>query len=128
MGVFLELGRVPLSLYAVKLAIKNWEIIRSNKADYILMESYKESEIKQLPWIFGKKTLELNGMLNFYLKTPEDGKSYFINKRAFQLLNFWIFINKRAFQLLNVWLSEYKNGLIRLQPLVNITNNVDFGN
>ena len=70
--------------------------------------------IKQLPWIFGRKTLVLNGMLNFYLNTPEDAKSYFINKRAFQLLNFW--------------LSEYKNGLIRLQPLVNITNNVDLGN
>ena len=42
-GVLLELGRVPLSLYAIKLAIKNWERIRKNKANSVLLESYKES-------------------------------------------------------------------------------------
>ena len=42
-GVLLELGRVPLSLYAKQLAIKNWERIRKNMANHFLTESYKES-------------------------------------------------------------------------------------
>ena len=56
LGVLLELGRVPLSLYAMKLAIKNWERIRKTKANCILMESYRESEREQLPWVLGIKT------------------------------------------------------------------------
>ena len=55
LGVLLELGRVPLSLYAMKLAIKNWERIRKTKANCILMESYRESEREQLPWVLGIK-------------------------------------------------------------------------
>ena len=42
-GVLLELGRLPLSLYAIKLAIKNWERIRKNIANSLLIESYKEA-------------------------------------------------------------------------------------
>ena len=87
-GVLLELGRVPLSLYAIKLAIKNWERIRKNKANRLVIESYKESSKEKLSWILSiKKLLEENGMLIFFLNTQDDdGKPCFINKKIFQCL------------------------------------------
>ena len=87
-GVLLELGRVPLSLYAIKLAIKNWERIRKNKANSVLVESYKESSKEKLLWISNiKKVLEENGMLNCFLNTNDnDGNPFFVNKRIFQTL------------------------------------------
>lgn len=86
-GVLLELGRVPLSLYAIKYAIKNWERIRNNRANCLLIESYKESSIEKLPWILNiRKVLEENGMLNYFLNVHYDGKPCFVNKRIFQTL------------------------------------------
>ena len=38
-GVLLEVGRVPLTLYARKLAIKNWERIQKTKANSLIIES-----------------------------------------------------------------------------------------
>ena len=35
-GILLEVGRLPLTLYARKLAIKNWERIRKNKANSLI--------------------------------------------------------------------------------------------
>ena len=86
-GVLLELGRVPLSLYAIKLAIKNWERIRNNRANCLLITSYKESSIENLPWILNiRKVLEENGMLNHFLNVYYDRKPCFVNKRIFQTL------------------------------------------
>ena len=87
MGILLELGRVPLSLYAIKLAIKNWVRIRNNRANCLLIESYKESLIENLPWSLNiRKVLEENGMLNHFLNVQDDGKPCFVNKRIFQTL------------------------------------------
>ena len=69
-GVLLEVGRVPLTLYARKLAIKNWARIRKNKANSLIIESYKESLKEKLPWVIHiKKLLEENGMLTFFINT-----------------------------------------------------------
>ena len=67
LGVLLELGRVPLDLFAKKMATKNWERIRKNNANCLLLESYKESTDEKLSWILGiKQTLERNGMASFF--------------------------------------------------------------
>ena len=42
-GVLLELGRVPMQLFAVKLAIKNWERIKQKKAKMLLILSYSDA-------------------------------------------------------------------------------------
>ena len=86
-GVLLEVGRVPLTLYARKLAIQNWERIRKNKANSLIIESYKESLKEKLPWVIHiKKLLEENGMLTFFINPYED-KPCFVNKRIFQTLS-----------------------------------------
>ena len=86
-GVLLEVGLVPITLYARKLAIKNWERIRKNKANCLISESYKESLKEKLPWvIYIKNILEENGMLNFFVNPYQD-KPCFVNKRIFQTLS-----------------------------------------
>ena len=51
-GVLLELGQIPLELFAVKNAIKNWVRISGNgKANELVKISYNFSLIKQLSWV-----------------------------------------------------------------------------
>ena len=67
-GVYLELGKTPLSFDAKKFAIKNWERITRGKANVPLLASYQESRELDLPWITSIKcTLESIGFLNFYM-------------------------------------------------------------
>ena len=41
-GVLLELGQVPLNIYAKKVALKNWERISfQKKTNYITIKSYE---------------------------------------------------------------------------------------
>ena len=44
-GVLLELGRIPLSISAVKFALKNWERIRLGQGNEILTDAYKDGEL-----------------------------------------------------------------------------------
>ena len=63
-GVLLELGRTPLSLWATKYAIKNWERIHLGQDNEILINGYNESDMSWGTRI--RATLELNDMLNFF--------------------------------------------------------------
>ena len=64
-GVLLELGRIPLHIYATKFSVKNWERIRLGSGNEILIEAYKEGADC---WdLHIKSLLEKNGMLNFYM-------------------------------------------------------------
>ena len=84
-GTLLELGRVPMKLFAVKAAIKNWERIKIKCVSPILSSSYTEALKEKLPWIINiKTTLEKNGMLNFFIKQH---KTIFVNKNIFQTLS-----------------------------------------
>ena len=81
-GVPLELGEIPLSLNALKLAVKNWQRIRLGYANKILLASYRESLEGSLTWTSGiKRVLETNGMLcffqNSYRNTPVAYKNLF---------------------------------------------------
>ena len=99
-GVLLELGRLPILLFAQKAAVKNWERIRKNKCNSLLSLSYKgalkDVEEKGCLWLSKiKNTLELNGMLNLYLNQFEN-KPLFIHKKLFQTLSDQFYQN--AFQ------------------------------
>ena len=85
-GVLLELGRVPLQLFAVKLAIKNWERIRHGKANALLMASYVDATKENSQWISTiKEYLEKNGMLNLFIN-PYKNKPPFIHKKLYKTL------------------------------------------
>ena len=85
-GVLLELGRIPISLYAVKFAIKNWERIKREEANKLVLYSYRDALNENLPWISSiKEYLEVNGMLNYFIN-PNENKPSLINKKLFQTL------------------------------------------
>ena len=50
-GVLLELGRVPMGIYAAKSAIKNWGRIRKGQGNVLLLASYRDAMESNLPWI-----------------------------------------------------------------------------
>jgi len=85
-GVLLELGRIPLKIYAVKAAIKNWERIKKTNINTLLYSSYNIACINNLTWITNiKNYLETNGMLCFYINVYNN-KPPFIHKKVFQKL------------------------------------------
>ena len=89
-GVLLELGKIPLEFTAKKFSIKNWERIRHNKANELLLASYNDAIKENLPWISKiKDLLEGNGMLHLYINHYET-KPPFIHKNVFQTLSDFI--------------------------------------
>ena len=85
-GVLLELGRLPLHLYAIKFSVKNWERIKSGNGNKILLDSCNES-IDGLGWTPNiKRILELNGMLNFYTDSFPNIHP-FVHKKVFERLS-----------------------------------------
>jgi hypothetical protein len=86
-AVLLELGRVPIQLYAIKATVKNWERIKSNKVNTLVYKSYQQAMENNLPWVSCMKdTLEQNGMACFYTNNYEN-KLPFIHKKLFQRLS-----------------------------------------
>ena len=84
-SVLLELGKVPLHLFAIRATVKNWERIRKC-TNPLLCSSYKMAMEHNLVWISNVKSyLEKNGMLCFYEKLYEN-KPPFIHKKLFQVL------------------------------------------
>ena len=49
-GVLLELGRIPILMKAQKASIKNWERIRSNNANKLLISSWEGAMAHLLDW------------------------------------------------------------------------------
>ena len=83
-GVLLELGRIPLEIFARKFAIKNWERIRLTRANDLLLASYNDAMLENLPWISKiKDLLEGKGMLSLYI-TRHVEKPPFVHKKIFQ--------------------------------------------
>ena len=50
-GVWLELGKTPLMIFAQKAAIKNWVRIRRGDANHYLKISYKNAQEDSLEWL-----------------------------------------------------------------------------
>ena len=72
-GVLLELGQVPLELYAIKNSIKNWtRIACQKKANELVTASYKSALLNNLEWPAQiEKTLSQIGFRQSFL-TNED--------------------------------------------------------
>ena len=86
-GVLLELGRIPIDIYAIKFSIKNWERIKAKHANDILIASYNDAAKENLPWLSNiKGILEGKGMLNLYINSYENNPT-FVNKKIFQTLS-----------------------------------------
>ena len=66
-GVLLELGLVPITFHAKKLAIRNWERIHQGKGNSLLIASHKYAVLKHLPWESTiKETFATNGLEDIY--------------------------------------------------------------
>ena len=86
-GVLLELGRIPLNIYGIKQAVKNWERIKKGNANPVLLSSYNDAMKENLAWVNGLKThLEKNGMLSLFINCYAN-KPDFIHKKLLQTLS-----------------------------------------
>ena len=73
-GALLELGRTPIILHAQKAAIKNWERIKNEKANNLVIKSYKDASTQSLDWFNSiKNALERNGMQNLLIESTDKG-------------------------------------------------------
>ena len=98
-GVLLELGRVPMQLFAVKFAIKNWERIKQKKENMLLMLSYSDAMKENLQRISTiREYLGKNGMLSLFINSYEN-KPLFIHKKLFQTLSDTF--HQNAFETIN---------------------------
>ena len=105
-GVLLELGRLPLSTYAIKIAVKNWERIKKNIGNRILLASYRDAIIENLPWMEGiKNNLQKNGMLNMYTNSEEQNLN--INNKIFQVLSDQF--HQNSFEAINYETSKLRS-------------------
>ena len=85
-GVYLELGKTPISIEAKKLSVKNWERIRKGQANVYLLASYQDAMNQELLWINQiKKVLETNGFLSLYID-DHSSKPLFVFKKISERL------------------------------------------
>ena len=67
LGILLETGSVPLSLFSQKFCIKNWERIAKKQANILVQTSYCNSYVKKMFWTERIKTcLSINGMQDLF--------------------------------------------------------------
>ena len=63
-----EIGLLPISIHAVKIAIRNWERIQEGNANLLLATSYNNAKEENLPWASNiKEIFSRNGLLETYL-------------------------------------------------------------
>ena len=68
MGVLLEVGKVPLSLSAVKATVKNWEMLTVGKGTPLILLSYENAMEETFKWIQNiKNCLQCNGMMASFI-------------------------------------------------------------
>ena len=74
-GVLQELGMLPLTLYASRMAVRNWGRIHLNEANSLLIASYNCATRKELPWVTSIKNIFANnGLLETYLLYVNSGE------------------------------------------------------
>ena len=90
-GVILELGRVPMELFAVKLAIK-LEKDKTKEANPPLNFSSSDAMKGNLIWVSNiKEYMEKNGMLSFFINSCE-------NNPLFIYIYLYLFIHNNQFE------------------------------
>ena len=66
-GVLLELGQIPITFDARKMAIKNWERIHKDSANELLIASHKNAMKENLPWETSIRNLfSVNGLQDLF--------------------------------------------------------------
>ena len=82
-GVLLELGQVPLGIYAKKMDIKNWSRIRNNnKVNELLIKSYHHAFSQDLSWPIAMKSVLSNmGMMESFINSGNDNN---LHVKSFQ--------------------------------------------
>ena len=124
-GVLLELGEIPLNLFAKKMAIKNWERISLQKnANNLVMKSYGFAIEETLDWphLIKNKLAEIGMMQSF-----EGGSK--IHKKAFTRMRdifhqeAFAEINKETSKLRTYKLIKGEIGLETYLTTVNNTKN-----
>ena len=81
-GVLLELGTVPLMLFAKKLALKNWERMKMGKGNSIVLDVFNSGEFS---WDVNIKNIfESCNMVNFYHQDYPNKKHPFLFKKSLQ--------------------------------------------
>ena len=73
-GVLLELGQVPLKLYAMKNALRNWHrISKLKEANSLVTSSYENASTQNLSWpTYCKENLSEIGMLDTFISLRKD--------------------------------------------------------
>ena len=62
-----ELGLLPISIHATKIAMRNWERIQDEKANTLLVTSHHNAFEENLPWTSNVRNIfALNGLLETY--------------------------------------------------------------
>ena len=79
LGVLLELGRGTLDIECIKFGIKNWERIRGDNANKLIIDSYKSALGEGLPWLVGVEGHLVAGGLGGMPPGP-DGKPFIYTK------------------------------------------------
>ena len=129
-GVLRELGMLPISFYAIKMAVKNWERIHQKEGNILLIASHIDALSKDLPWETSiKNTFAENGLLETYLSkitgnSEEESGTLAANilfKRLADQYNQTSMENIRTSTKMKV-LSLLKNSMGRETYLQDITN------
>ena len=71
-----EVGLLPISIHATKIALRNWERIQDKNANILLTVSHLNAAEENLPWSANVKDIfTRNGLLETYLaKTQGNGE------------------------------------------------------
>ena len=128
LGVLLELGRLPLTIFAKQNCIKNWERIAiGDKANCILKSSYQYSIQNNTGWALNiKDHLSRIGLMNVFLnqrnETPAHVMAFNREKDIFYQTSFFEIQNNSS-KLKNY--ATLKTNLDREFYLNNIPNITD---
>ena len=74
-AVHQEVGLLPISIHATKIAIRNWERIHEKRANMFLVASHSNAFEENLPWTAHVKDIfAKNGLLETYLLKVEENE------------------------------------------------------
>ena len=133
LGVLLELGRLPLSVFAKKNCIKNWERIAiKNNANSILKASYQWALQNNTGWPQSiKEYLSHIGLMNIFLnqgnRNPADTKVFNREKDIFYQTSFYEIQNNlsklKTYSKLktNIGIEFYLNNIHSIEDRIAMT-------
>ena len=85
-AVLQELGLLPISIHATKIAIRNWERILNRKANMLLIASHNDAFEENLPWTANVKDMfTRNGLLETYISKVEQSSMLNTNEEINQV-------------------------------------------